>query len=95
MHGGCKIRTTFQLILPDDRTDPDGHDATWYFQQAYDVATAAIASPGNYGLMPTFYEVNLGGNERNKEMLFYADHTQTSEKYTGASLTYGSWWQRR
>jgi hypothetical protein len=73
-----------------DRTDPDGHNSTWYFQQAYDVATAAIASPGPYGLMPTFYEVNLGGNERNKEMLFYADHTQTSEKYTGASLTYGS-----
>ena len=23
-------------------------------------------------------------------MLFYADHTETSEKYNGASLTYGS-----
>jgi hypothetical protein len=70
------------------RTDPDGHNTAWYFQQAYDVATAAIASPGSYGLMPTFYEVNKGGNERNKEILFYADHTQTSEKYNGASLTY-------
>jgi hypothetical protein len=73
-----------------DRTDPDGHDAAWYFQQAYDIATTAIDNPGPYGLMPTFYEVNVGGNERNKEMLFYADHTQTSEKYNGASLTYGS-----
>jgi hypothetical protein len=72
-----------------DRTDPDGHNAAYYFQQAYDVATAAIASPGPYGLMPTFYEANKGGNDRNKEMLFYADHTQTSEKYNGASLTYG------
>ncbi len=72
------------------RTDPDGHDAQYYFQQAYDVATSAIDNPGNYGLMPTFYEVNVGGNERNKEMLFYADHTQASEKYNGASLTYGS-----
>ncbi|MGD9929767.1 MAG: RagB/SusD family nutrient uptake outer membrane protein [Mangrovibacterium sp.] len=72
------------------RTDPDGHDASWYFQQAYDVATTAIDNPGPYGLMPTFYELHVGGNERNKEMLLYADHTETSEKYNGASLTYGS-----
>jgi hypothetical protein len=73
-----------------DRTDPDGHPASWYFQQAYDVATTAIENPGPYGLMPTFYEVNVGGNDRNKEILFYADHTEASEKYNGASLTYGS-----
>lgn len=73
-----------------DRVDPDGHNAQWYFQQAYDVATTAIDNPGPYGLMPTFYEVNVGGNERNKEILFYADHTETSEKYNGASLTYGN-----
>lgn len=73
-----------------DRTDPDGHNAAWYFQQAYDVATTAIENPGAYGLMPTFYEVNVGGNERNKEILFYADHTEASEKYNGASLTYGN-----
>jgi hypothetical protein len=72
-----------------DRTDPDGKDAAWYFQQAYDVATTAIENPGPYGLMPTFYELHVGGNERNKEMLLYADHTETSEKYNGASLTYG------
>jgi starch-binding outer membrane protein, SusD/RagB family len=73
-----------------DRTDPDGHNAAWYFQAAYDVATTAIDSPGAYGLMPTFYEINVGGNERNKEILFYADHTEASEKYNGASLTYGN-----
>lgn len=73
-----------------DRTDPDGYDAAYYFQQAYEVATTAIDSPGAYGLMPTFYEVHVGGNERNKEILLYADHTQASEKYNGASLTYGS-----
>ena len=72
-----------------DRTDPDGHDAVWYFQQAYDVAATAIDNPGSYGLMPTFYELHVGGNERNKEMMLYADHTQTSEKYNGSSLTYG------
>jgi hypothetical protein len=73
-----------------DRNDPDGHDAAWYFQAAYDVATTAIDAPAAYGLMPTFYEVHVGGNERNKEMLFYADHTEASEKYNGASITYGS-----
>jgi starch-binding outer membrane protein, SusD/RagB family len=73
-----------------DRTDPDGHDAAYYFQQAYDVATTAIDNPGAFGLMPTFYEVHVGGNERNKEILLYADHTEASEKYNGASLTYGN-----
>ncbi|KAF0236635.1 MAG: RagB/SusD domain-containing [Prolixibacteraceae bacterium] len=73
-----------------DRTDPDGKNAQWYFQQAYDVATTAIDNPGPYGLMPTFYELHVGGNERNKEMMLYADRTETSEKYNGASLTFGS-----
>ncbi|SKC64491.1 Starch-binding associating with outer membrane [Ohtaekwangia koreensis] len=73
-----------------ERIDPDGHNAQWYFQQAYDVATAAINDPGPYGLMDTYYDVNLGENDRNKEMLLYADHTETSELYNGSSLTYGS-----
>lgn len=73
-----------------DRTDPDGHNAQWYFQSAYDVATAGIDNPGSFfGLMSTFYDVNLGQNDRNKEILLYADHTQTSEFYNGGSLTYG------
>jgi hypothetical protein len=73
-----------------DRTDPDGHNAQWYFQKAYEVATAAIDNPGDFGLMDTYYEVNLAQKDRNKEMLLYADHTETSEKYNGGSLTYGS-----
>ncbi len=73
-----------------DRVDPDGHNAQWYFQQAYDVAVTAINNPGPYGLMPTFYDVNLGQNDRNKEILLWADHTQESEFYNGGSLTYGS-----
>ena len=73
-----------------DRTDPDGHNAAWYYQMAYDVATAAIADPGSFGLMATFYDVNLAQNDRNKEILLYADHTQASEFYNGSSLTYGS-----
>lgn len=72
------------------RTDPDGHDARWYFQQAYDLATYAIDNPGPYGLQPTYYDVNLGQNDRNNEILLYADHTEASEFYNGGSLTYGS-----
>lgn len=68
------------------RTDPDGHDAQWYFQQAYDVATQAIDDPGPFGLEETFYDLHLGGNDRNNEMLLYADHTQESEFYNGACI---------
>ena len=71
------------------RTDPDGHDAAWYYQQAYDVAINAIENPGNYGLMPTYYDVNLAENDHNnKEWLLYADHTEKSEEYNGGSLSY-------
>ena len=71
------------------RTDPDGHDAAWYFQQAYDIATYAIDNPGPFGLQETFYDVHVGSKDRNNEVMLYADHTQASEKYNGASLTYG------
>ena len=73
-----------------DRTDPDGHDATWYYQQAYDIATEAIDNPGPYGLMESFYQVNAGPYDRNKAILLYADHTQEDEYYNGGSLSYGS-----
>ena len=71
-----------------DRVDPDGHDAQWYFQQAYNVATTAIDNPGPFGLQPTYYDVNWAPNDRNNEILLYADHTETSEYYNGSSLTY-------
>lgn len=73
-----------------DRTDPDGHDAAWYFQQAYNIATTAIDNPGPFALQPTFYDVNAGPNDRNNEILLYADHTEDSEFYNGGSLTNGS-----
>jgi len=74
------------------RTDPGGHDAAYYFQKAYDTATAAIdnGATGGFALQPTYYDVNVGSNDRNSEMILYADHTQTSEKYNGSSLTFGS-----
>ena len=73
-----------------DRRDPGGKDAQWYFQQAYDVATTAIDNPGSSGLLPTYFDVHLGSNDRNKEVVLYADHTETSELYNGASLTYSN-----
>jgi len=69
------------------RTDPDNHDAAYYFQQAYNVATQAIDNPGPFGLENTFYDLHVGGNDRNKEMLLYADHTQESEFYNGSPIT--------
>lgn len=71
------------------RTDPDGHDAVWYFQQAYDVAVTAIENPGPFGLEESFWMVNAGPNDRNMEILLYADHTQEDEYYNGGSLSYG------
>jgi hypothetical protein len=72
------------------RTDPAGRTAQYYYQQAYDVATAGIDSPGPFRLQSTYYDVNLGTNDRNMEIMLYADHTETSELYNGGSLTNGS-----
>ncbi|HXB06615.1 MAG TPA: RagB/SusD family nutrient uptake outer membrane protein [Puia sp.] len=77
--------------FPDSgRTDPAGHDANYYFQQAYTTAVAAIQNPGPYGLQPTYYDLNVGSNDRNNEVMLYADHTQTSQQYNGASLTFSN-----
>lgn len=73
------------------RTDPDGHNAQWYFQEAYNVALEGINGAGtNFALQASFYDVNLGSNDRNKEMLLYADHNETNEYYNGSSLTYAN-----
>lgn len=69
------------------RTDPGGHDAQWYFQSAYDIATQAIDDPGPFSLENTFYDLHLGGNDRNKEMLLFSEHTQENEFYNGACLS--------
>ncbi|MCS3801570.1 RagB/SusD family nutrient uptake outer membrane protein [Niastella sp. OAS944] len=72
------------------RTDPDGHNAQWYFQQAYDIATTAIENPGPFALQPTFYDIHVGIKDRNPEIMLYADHTEKSEFYNAGSLTNGS-----
>ena len=65
------------------RTDLDGHDAIWYFQKAYDLAIEAIKNPGPFALQKSFYLVNVGTNDRNSEIVLYADHTEESEYYDG------------
>lgn len=73
-----------------DRTDPAGHNAQWYYQQAYTVAVNAIANPGHYGLQPTFYDVNVASNDRNNEILLYADHIAGNDYYNQGSSSYGA-----
>lgn len=70
------------------RVDPDGHDAQWYFQQAYNVAIEGIDNPGSFGLLDTYYDIHVGSNDRNKEIVLYADHTEASEFYNGSSLSF-------
>ncbi|SMP15531.1 RagB/SusD family nutrient uptake outer membrane protein [Chryseobacterium profundimaris] len=76
------------------RTDPDGHNAQWYFQKAYDIALEGINNPGQYALMPTYYDVNRGDNDRNKECMLYADHTETSAYFNEGVIqaSYGDGW---
>jgi starch-binding outer membrane protein, SusD/RagB family len=73
-----------------DRKDLDGHDAKYYYQKAYDISTSAIDNPGSFGLCATYYDVNVATNDRNKEMVLYADRTQASEYFNDASLSYAS-----
>jgi len=75
------------------RTDPDGHNAQWYFQQAYDVAMTGITTPAPYSLQATFYDVNVGSNDRNNECMLYADHTSSSTYYNESDpVGFGSGW---
>lgn len=73
-----------------DRTDLDGKDAKWYFQQAYDIANYVIDNPGIYGLLDYYYDVNLAQNDRNKECMLYADRIEGDEYYNQASLNWSN-----
>lgn len=75
------------------RTDPNGHPASWYFQQAYDISLTAINNPSGYALQPTYYDVNEGSKDRNSECMLYADHTQSSSFYNEGDPTgWGAAW---
>ena len=66
----------------------DASQAQSYFQKAYDTAKAAINNPGPYALQPTFYDVNVATNDRNSEIMLYADHDE-DEKYGNGGNGYG------
>ena len=66
----------------------DASQANSYFQKAYDTAMAAINNPGPYALQPTFYDVNVATNDRNSEIMLYADHDE-DEKYGNGGAGYG------
>jgi hypothetical protein len=57
------------------------------FQKAYDVATYAIDNPGQYKLQDTYYDVNVATNDRNSEVMLWADHTESSAKYSESNVT--------
>ena len=63
-------------------------EAQSYYKKAYDMAKAAIDNPGPYGLQPTFYDVNVATNDRNSEIMLYADHDE-DEKYGNGGVGYG------
>ena len=66
----------------------DAGQAQSYFQKAFDIAKQAINNPGPYGLQPTFYDVNVATNDRNSEIMLYADHDE-NEKYGNGGAGYG------
>ena len=66
----------------------DAGQAQSYFQKAYDMANQAISNPGPYKLQPTFYDVNVATNDRNSEIMLYADHDE-DEKYGNGGVGYG------
>jgi len=66
----------------------DASQARSYYQKAYDMAKTAIDNPGPYGLQPTFYDVNVATNDRNSEIMLYADHDE-DEKFGNGGNGYG------
>ncbi len=66
----------------------DKGQANSYFQKAYDTAMQAINNPGPYALQPTFYDVNVATNDRNSEIMLYADHDE-DEKFGNGGAGYG------
>lgn len=68
------------------RTDLDGKDAAYYYQQAYNLSLEGINNPGDYALQEYFYDVHVGSNDRHSEMMLYADRTEESQIYNGGDL---------
>ena len=76
--------------LNGPRKDPNGKTPAQYFQMAYDVAMDAINDPGPYALQSSFYNMCIASNERNSEMMLWADHTEENESLNGSSFTWSN-----
>lgn len=61
-----------------------------YYTKALNLCKEAIAKPGPYALCNTFREVSLYANDRNSEIMLWADHTEKSAQYNGADLGWGN-----
>jgi len=69
-----KIYLTYGWWIEKNPSSGAGVTAASCFQSAYDVALAAINDKeSGFGLETDYYRVNLGANDRNKEVVFYAD----------------------
>jgi len=66
----------------------ESNKANEYFLLAYETAKTAINNPGPYALQPTFYDVNVATNDRNSEIMLYADHDE-DEKFGNGGVGYG------
>lgn len=65
-------------------------EAVNYYKKALKLCQDAIANPGPYALCKTFREVSLYANDRNSEIMLWADHTEKSAQYNGADLGWGN-----
>lgn len=65
-------------------------DPKTYYKKAFDLCEDAIGNPGPYKLCATFREVSLASNDRNSEIMLWADHTEKSALYNGADLGWGN-----
>ena len=65
-------------------------EAVNYYKKALKLCQDAIANPGPYELCKTFREVSLYANDRNSEIMLWADHTEKSAQYNGADLGWGN-----
>ena len=66
----------------------NGGEAQSYYQKAYQMAIDGINNAGPYGLLDYFYDVNVATNDRNKEIMLYADHDE-NEKFGNGGAGYG------
>jgi len=70
-----KVYLTYGWWLErNSKSDTGGKSPAQLYQLAYDMAIEAIKNPAGFGLVDYFYDVNLAANDRNKEIILYADH---------------------